>query len=223
MYSVKDYSFASKRKYKMIYDLTHEINSEMPVFPGLDKTDVKNKFIIEKDGFAEKSISMMSHTGTHIDAPAHMMRGGTTLDKFDISKFKGKAFLINLEFGKPDAQIIAEIDEIHSVCDYIIFRTGWSKFWGNEKYFQKFPVPSSHVLKHLLKLKLKGIGIDTASIDEIDSTTYENHHLLFSENMIIIENLNNLTEIKTHSVELTALPLLVSDCDGFSARVIAEY
>ncbi len=70
-----------------IFDLTHMIKEQMPVYPGTEPPSLKNTNTIEVDGFAEKLFSMYSHTGTHIDAPKHMVEEGLGLDDFDISKF----------------------------------------------------------------------------------------------------------------------------------------
>ena len=72
------------------------ITEKMPVYPGTQPPSLKNANTISDDGFAEKLITMYSHTGTHIDAPKHMIESGLGLDDFDVSKFIGKAVLIVL-------------------------------------------------------------------------------------------------------------------------------
>ncbi|MBN1500365.1 MAG: cyclase family protein [Spirochaetes bacterium] len=203
----------------MIINLSHIIHEEMPVFPGSDRPVITNRFSIEKNGFSENSICLLSHTGTHIDAPAHLIPGGRTLDRYDISKFKGKAFLIDLNNQTGFTENNSEI----SLSDFIIFRTGWHQYWGEERYFESFPVPSQEMIEFCCSLKLKGVGIDTPSIDRIESVSFENHRQLFASDMIIIENLNNLSQLKQTVFELTALPLTVINSDGFSATVIAEH
>jgi kynurenine formamidase len=78
-----------------IIDLTNYIYPDMPVFPGTEPPTFVQANTLEKDGFAEASITMSSHTGTHIDAPAHMLPHGTTLDDFPIENFMGKAVLLD--------------------------------------------------------------------------------------------------------------------------------
>lgn len=73
-----------------IIDLTHFIEEKMPVFPGTEPPRIIQKNTIKKDGFAEKLFTMYSHTGTHIDAPSHMIEGGHSLNDFSIEKFIGK-------------------------------------------------------------------------------------------------------------------------------------
>lgn len=74
-----------------VIDLTHVISPEMPVYLGTEGPRLTPVFTCEKDGFRETLLSMFSHTGTHMDAPAHVLSGRTTLDAFPVSQFVGSA------------------------------------------------------------------------------------------------------------------------------------
>ncbi len=80
-----------------IVDLTHMIDEKMPIFPGTEPPKIIQKNTINKDGFAEKILTISTHTGTHIDAPAHMIDGGNSLSDFPIEKFIGRGVVIPLE------------------------------------------------------------------------------------------------------------------------------
>ena len=62
-------------------DLTHSIHEHMPVYPGTEQPRIITGCSIEKDGFLEKKLTFYSHTGTHMDAPAHMLKDGKCLEK----------------------------------------------------------------------------------------------------------------------------------------------
>lgn len=78
-----------------IIDLTHTIKEDMPVYPGTDAPKFTPANDYEKDGFKETLLQMYTHTGTHIDPPAHLFADRTTLDQFPISQFVGKALVID--------------------------------------------------------------------------------------------------------------------------------
>lgn len=63
-----------------IIDLSHTIAKTTPVFPGSEKPQLATVASYEKDGYRETLIRMYSHTGTHIDPPAHVYEKGLTLD-----------------------------------------------------------------------------------------------------------------------------------------------
>ena len=199
-----------------IIDLTHKIEMGMPVYPGTAPLNMYESNTIEKDGFKEKIIEFCSHTGTHMDAPSHMKIGGTNLDKFEISKFVGKALLIDIE----NQNSIKKYEEDIKNVDFIIFKTGYEKYWNEEKYFKDYPCLTIETVKYLMNFNLKGLGFDAISIDPVD-TNFENHNILFENDMVIIENLCNLEKINKKTFEFIVLPLKIKEADGAPVRAIA--
>ena len=78
-----------------VIDLTHTIREGMPVYPGTEPPVLAAANSYEKDGFKETMLSMFSHTGTHVDPPAHLFAGRTTLDAFPPEQFIGRALVID--------------------------------------------------------------------------------------------------------------------------------
>lgn len=206
-----------------IIDLTHTIFSDMPVFPGTEQPNFEKDITIEKNGYREAKITMYSHTGTHIDAPAHMLDDGLCLDQLDIAQFIGKAVI--LDFSIKDIELI-ELDELRPYedkiknVDFVIIKTGWEKYWGDKKYFQDFPALSQESAKWLSEFNLKGVGVDAISIDSIKSTTFAVHKTLLPKNMIIIENLTNLESVDQEYFILSVMPLKNKDADGSPVRAV---
>ena len=79
-------------QYMKIIDLTHSISPRMPVYPGTEPPIFIQGCSIDEIGFLEKKITLYSHTGTHIDAPAHLIKGSKTLDQLPVEHFQGRAF-----------------------------------------------------------------------------------------------------------------------------------
>ena len=70
-----------------VLDLTHTIKENMPVYPGTEKPTTVAASSYETDGYKETKLSMFSHTGTHIDSPAHVYADKTPLDAFSADRF----------------------------------------------------------------------------------------------------------------------------------------
>ncbi len=211
-----------ERPMKKIIDLTHLIEPDMPVFPGTEPPIFIPANTIEKDGFAEKRISFFSHTGTHVDSPAHMLAGGKTLDNYDVSTFVGQAFLldatdcpggyINLE------QLLPFKEQIQN-SNLLVIRTGWSKYWGKESYFEGFPALTPESAEWIVAQGIRGIGIDAISIDQM-GLDFPVHNILFASGVLVIENLTNL-DLLEQEFTFIYLPLKIIDADGAPARAIA--
>ena len=207
-----------------VTDLTHIIYSDMPVFPGTEQPIFEKANTLEKDGFQEAKITMYSHTGTHIDAPAHMLSDGPYLDDLDIEHFIGNATI--LDFSNIDTKLI-DVDSLKPYEDkikkveFLIIKTGWSKYWGDKRYYEDFPSLSEESAKWLSTFNLKGIGIDAISIDDMKSTTFAVHKILMPKNILIIENLTNLDSINSEYFILSILPLKNKNADGSPVRAVS--
>ncbi|HOE59677.1 MAG TPA: cyclase family protein [Bacteroidales bacterium] len=209
----------------MIFDLTHPIAEGMPVWPGTPSPKLEKECTIEKDGFLETHLGLSSHTGTHIDAPAHILPGSYTLDKFRPEYFIGRAIKIDLTHCHHT--ILEEeflfLEDFPEAFDFVLLQTGWSRYWGHPAYFRNFPVLSLQSARFLSSSQIKGIGLDAISFDLAESNTFPNHHIFMGKGILLIENLTGLEPLPLgKSFELFALPLYFRSADGAPARVIAR-
>ncbi len=210
-----------------LIDLTHPIETNMPVFPGTPQVKILQFSTVAKEGFAEKELFLGTHVGTHMDAPAHMLENGKTLDQFFVSKFSGQACIIPFSHddldGKNQADYFADFEDVIRESDFIILRTGWSEKWGSDDYYSGFPALDKAGAQFLGGFRLNGIGTDAISIDKHNSTTYDTHYELLKNEILIIENLTGLEQIRTQKFRFIALPLKIAQADGSPVRAVAEY
>jgi kynurenine formamidase len=207
-----------------IIDLSHPIHPDIPVYPGTEPPAINPANSIEKDGFAELRIAMYSHTATHIDAPCHILAGASSLDQLPVSHFIGSAVLIDVTQRDTPAIQVAQLELYAEQLDkaaFALLHTGWSAHWGEDSYFRDFPHLSQQAANWLGRFPLHGVGIDTISIDHLDSVALPAHHELLGQGMIIIENLTNLQEIPGSAFTFSCLPLPIRDADGSPVRAVA--
>jgi kynurenine formamidase len=152
-----------------VIDLTHFVEPGMPVYPGTEPPLIRNATTIAEQGFAEKRVSLFSHTGTHMDAPGHMLEGAPTLDALPIDRFAGPGLVIDLPTSEPGRRVTAEDltpwEADLARVDFALFRFDWSRFWGRPEYFQGYPVLSQEAAARMAGFPLKGIGVDCISVD----------------------------------------------------------
>jgi arylformamidase len=207
-----------------IIDLSHIMHPAMPIYPGDELPNFKKVATIDKNGYRETKITLHSHTGTHIDAPAHMLKHGNFLENIEINSFFGKAIILNFDNRKNplinlDALLLHQ-EKIKKV-NFVIIKTGWSKYWGENKYYENYPYLSKEAAEWLSEFNLKGIGIDAISIDRSDTNNFIVHKILLSRNIFIIENLTNLDSVQNDYFMLSVLPLKYKNADGSPVRAIA--
>lgn len=205
-----------------IIDLTHTLYEGMPIFPG---TPVFRMVSYEEAGYRETLLGFTSHTGTHMDAPAHLFVEGKTLNAFEMERFIGKGLIIDCTHLKPGEQIplgLVENNPLAEQADFLIFYTGWDIYWGEEKYFGKYPCVSPEIVQYLIEKGKKGIGLDTIGIDPICSKGLPLHKQLLSKGtMVIIENLTNLGQVGNELFTFCAFPLKFQNADGAPVRAAA--
>jgi len=209
-----------------IVDLTHTMSAEMPVYPGTEKPKFDPANTYERDGFKETRLSMFSHTGTHMDPPAHLFPGRTTLDRFPAEQFVGKAVVIDCtELGAGGQITMEHVNRRRELADraeFILFHTGWDRYWGKEEYFGDYPYIDGEVADYLIGTKKKGVGLDVIGLDPIADEFLTLHRKLLEKNeIVIIENLTNLGAVGGELFTFCALPLKYEDADGSPVRAIA--
>ncbi len=207
-----------------LQDLSYPVQAGMPVYPGTLPVVMEPLCTIEQDGFSENRLEISSHTGTHIDAPAHMLSGGRTLDGYPLSSFDGRALVIDCS-SLPGPRItlsdlLPSATGIRGV-DFVLLSTGWARFWGHERYFHDYPVLHEDAARWLAGFTLKGIGVDAVSVDASDAENFPIHHILLEAGLLLIENLVSLSSLAGCSFRFTCLPLPIESAEAAPVRAVA--
>ncbi|HNY02903.1 MAG TPA: cyclase family protein [Bacteroidales bacterium] len=210
-----------------LIDLTRTMHGGMPVYPGSASPVFETIAAVGSDGYRETSLRILSHHGTHIDAPAHILANGKTLDLFPPEKFAGKAIVISVAGETAiDRSLLQRHEARIAGCDFILFYTGWQHRWGTAGYLEDCPLPTREAAEWLAKFPLKGIGADAFSLDSITAwpireDTLPNHFTFLRNEILLIENLDNLDQLPGTEFELFCLPLRIAGIDGSPVRAMA--
>jgi len=161
-----------------IIDLSHTISESMTVYPGSEKPVIHNVASIEKHGYNEFGLTCSTHTGTHIDAPYHILGNGKTLDIYDINAFFGKALVIDCTgHSIIERKLLENSVSEKEIPQFLLFHTGWDRYWSISKYFDNYPLLSKEAAEYIALLPLNGVGIDAPSYDSLNSIDLPNHKL----------------------------------------------
>ncbi len=194
----------------MIYDATKPVYPGMPVYPGDPEVFFSQIMKIESHGVDVHSIALGTHTGTHIDAPAHFFKDGETVDRIDPGILMGKTLLRDLGG-------VEKIEKAHlrglKKTSRIIIKTGYRQDVSDQPYL------TPETSRHLVELGILLLGLDTPSPDPPDFT--ESHSILLDAGVLIIENMR-LEHIPAGQYYLYCLPLLLLGMDGAPARVFLK-
>ena len=200
-----------------LYDISMPIHSNMTVY----KNRNENKPFIEvtseyaEKGVNQSRISMDIHTGTHIDAPFHMIDGGKTIESIDIENLIGKAVVIDLT-DVEDGVTASDLKK-HPIKygDFILMKT---KNSFKEEFDFEFVYLTEEGAVYLRDKGIRGVGIDALGIERSQSG-HKTHKILLGSQIIILEGLR-LPEIEPGEYMMYALPLKIIGSDGAPARVV---
>jgi arylformamidase len=161
---------------------------------------------------------MGSHTGTHVDAPVHMIKGGKRLSDFDVSVFIGNASVFEIPSVRSvGPNELARFD--WTGVERVLLKTENSKLWQDPKFHEDFVYLEPEGAQFLVDRGIRLVGIDYLSIDKFHSEHHPSHFVLLTKDIVILEGLN-LNAVPAGTYSMSALPLNLKDADGAPTRVI---
>jgi arylformamidase len=199
-------------------DISVTIKSGMAHWPDNPEIVVGKMLDMEKGDVCNVStLSMGSHTGTHMDAPLHFIRNGKSLDKMPLEATIGPCRVV--EIKDQESVKLAEIQGMKfKPGERILFKTPNSRrSWKTDNFDEDFVYISKEAATFLAKSKVMTVGIDYLSVGGFRKDGVETHHALLGAGIWIIEGLN-LAKVGPGRYELCCLPLKVLNSDGAPAR-----
>ena len=194
----------------------------MTVWPG--DPDVNNQLVNSIENGDEANVSfiqMSAHTGTHIDAPAHFIQNGKSIEALDMNILLGEAEVVEID----DKVLLINKTVLEGLgkkswSERVLFKTRNSALQLLEinTFHPDFIAVSPEAAEYLVNYGVKLIGIDYLSIAPFDKVS-ETHNILLSNNVIVVEGLN-LVDVIPGIYDLIALPMLLDGADGAPARVL---
>lgn len=234
-------------EHSRIVDLTHSFGSDTIVWPTEQDFKLIGQHAEDTAGgyyYSSNRVEMPEHGGTHIDAPIHFSRGKQTLDQIPTERLVGIGVRIDVT-----EQCAHERDYRVTVSDLerweaehgriqnqaiVLLNTGYARFWPSridylgtelrgEEGVKALHFPGLHpdaAAWLVRERQVKAVGIDTASIDYGQSTKFETHVALLSQNVPVFENLANLHGLPPNNFEVIALPMKIAGGTGGPVRII---
>lgn len=206
-------------------DLTHPLYDSMPVWPGDRPVQIENAMTVAEDGCSVQRIVMGNHVGTHVDAPAHFMASGQTVDALPLWTLTGPARLISVP--RKERQVIAREDLEASLamtqsCKRLILHTGWESRFASLSFYQDFPVLTVEAAEYLAGLGLYLLGMDTPSPSPIDDPGQWIHKVLLGSGTVLVESMANLSALPPGEIDVCVLPLPLGRASGSPCRAMGR-
>lgn len=200
-----------------LYDISMTVSPEIMTY----KSNPANKpdFHVQADftnaSHYETKVTSNLHTGTHIDAPLHMIENGATMESYDLERFITPCRVLDL------TQVV---DRIHKEDlegfniqpdEFLLFKTknSWDVTFNNEFVFL-----AEDGAKYLAAIGINGAGTDALGIER-SQPDHMTHKTLLGNGIIIIEGLR-LAEVPAGAYQLIALPVKLANVEASPTRAV---
>ena len=206
-----------------IVDLSHHYANGMPLYPGIPDPSFTDIARVEDDGYAMSEYHLINHIGTHVDAPAHQIAGGDTLDEIPLERLVTDAVVLDFSGngGGPltTGDVAPHLGKIRP-GDLVFLYSDNARNWGSDAYWTGWRYPDADASRALVETGLSGIGFDGPSADPVDTTTFDLHKIWLGAGRLIIENMTNLDQLPERA-QVVVAPLKVRAANGGPARIFA--
>jgi kynurenine formamidase len=206
------------------FDLTYPIHNDMPVYPGDPGPNIVRAPGVPAP-WRVTDLRMGTHTGTHMDAPAHYFPGGKTIDTYPPERLVLPGVIWDVpglpDEGKISWEALAGLTAMVPSGGAAIIRTGWGRWWGTQRYW-RYPSLSVEAAQGLAAGPASLIGMDLPSADPMVHTPPFIHEILLSRDLLLAENLAGLDQLEPGRLyQFAFLPLSLAGLDGSPIRAIA--
>jgi arylformamidase len=204
-----------------LVDISVPIRDAMTVYRGNPPVRIRPAMTLKKDGVNLSELCLGSHTGTHVDAPRHFIKGGKGIDRVDLDRFIGPAWVADLGRVKGG---IGAVDlaraRIPRGSRRVLLRTSNSRWWHPARPFQTdFVYLAADGAEWLIQRGAELVGIDYLSIEGYGVPGAPTHKRLLGAGIPILEGLD-LFKVRPGRWQMAAFPLRIRDGDAGLTRAV---
>ncbi len=203
-----------------VYDVTVPLTSGLPVYPGDPPFELEPLQRAGADAFSLSRISLATHTGTHVDAPAHFVPEGATVDALPPEILIGKARVVEILARERIDRADLEAQDLRDDLR-VLLKTRMSGQMQKPEFQEDHLYLTGDAAAYLAQAGLKLVGFDYLSIDRHGASEFPAHHALLGADVVIVEGLD-LSEVEPGEYDMICLPLRLAGGDGAPARVILK-
>lgn len=201
----------------MVYDISRPLHETMAVFKNQpQKYPVREaNTTFAENGTNESTWKINLHTGTHVDAPRHMIEDGLTIDAVDLELYLGICKVFDLT-AVDDSIKVADLEPLDiAPGDIVLFKT---KNSFDEGFNDQYVFLSTEAAQFLVDSGVRTIGIDAMSIER-NQAGHPTHKVVLGAGLGVLEDIR-LAEVPAGTYRLHAVPLALQGADGSPVRAL---
>lgn len=211
-------------------DLSRVIYDGMPKIPVLPDVHVQKCLSMDKGHpLNVTEVSLPCHSGTHVDAPVHIVKNGRSIEEIPLESFVGPGAVISVKKRGGEEVTAKDLKDSGvpvNKGDILMLFTGWDEKFESPDY-NVHPYLSVDAAEWIVEKGVKLLGIDCITVDlptpmRPKGFDFPVHRTLLGNEVLIAENVTNLGKVAGKKSRILALPLKVKGSDAAHARIVAE-
>src|SRR5689334_20411280 len=205
---------------RKLFDISVPVKNGGVVYPGNPEIHIELQQDMSRGGSSNVShLSIGSHTGTHVDAPLHMIPGGAGIDRVPLESLIGPAVVC--EFEEHVMAVTEALLRIQPIQGHerALLKTRNSGFIRDRNFHRDYTYLAPDGAEYLASLGVRLVGIDYLSIEQFHSGHHRTHKTLLGRGIVIVEGLD-LSAAPAGTYQLSCLPVLLAGIDGAPARAV---
>lgn len=187
-------------------DISRRIEPGMVIYPGDPPLAMELALSRDRGDVANVTrLALGTHTGTHVDAPAHFLDGGAGVEALPLAALIGPASVVDAgaPIGALDAAALGALGLPEGTERVLLKRAPDGGLAGD-------------AARLLVTRGIRLVGVDCLTIGDEEA-----HRALLEAGVVIVEGLD-LTLAAPGPWRLVCLPLLIPGADGAPARAVLE-
>ena len=213
---------------RRVVDLTHVVEDGMVTYPGLPGPQVGVHLTREASTavyapgttFEIGRITMVTNTGTYLDAPLHRFADGADLTGVPLDRVAAVPGVVADVRGVraigPDALAGVAVEG-----RAVLLRTGHDVHWRTPAYAVDGPFLTADGARLLADAGAALVGTDAMNVDDTGDGRRPAHTTLLAAGAGVLEHLTNLGDLPPDGFELHAAPVPVRGLGTFPVRAYA--
>lgn len=160
-------------------ELSHPWGHGVPSYPGQDDVKMFRSVKFAQHGVMAHRINTVMHTGTHMNAPLHMIQKAADLAHIPVDRFFGNGIVLDLPKKRYEVITAKDLEAAGSGVqqgDIVVINSGWHhKYSDAIEYFGESPGLAQDAAEWLAMKNCKLVAVDMPQVDHPLATSLGPH------------------------------------------------
>jgi len=162
-----------------LVELSHVWGHGVPSYPGQEDVRMFRAVKHAQHGVLAWKVNTVMHTGTHMNAPLHLIQRGQDLSEIPEDRFFGNGVILSIPKGSYETITAQDLEAAKPEVqkgDIVVIVTGWHHRYSDSlEYYGESPGLTKDAAEWLVKKEPKMVAVDTQQIDHPLATSLGPH------------------------------------------------